>query len=1107
MSDQVNNLHIYTASAGSGKTYTIAREYLRLALSKPGNYRHIQAVTFTNKATEEMKARILRELYYISVGQRRDMAKELIEKLNEADWKILSHQEQELHWEMLQARAKDCLRAMLLDYGSFLVSTIDSFFQEILRSFARDLNLQGGFRLELDSKATLDAAVYALLVEQQYKEHSPILRWITNISLSQMRANGKRNLLGQMRGLASELVRDEVKALKPFPSVEEVERLKVYCDEVIDAFISRATEISEEFFRFFRPALDLGCEFKLRHSGVSLFKNWLGRKYPKTFSDLKPDALDDLLDKPQSALKSSGKTKEIKAAWAILDEQDAKAIIDAYNEHVSDYGAAYICALEINKCIASYGLLSAIEEQVRALQRSDNYILLSDAPSLINKILTDEGGVPFLYERIGTRVKHHMIDEFQDTSLMQYQNFVPLLQESLSSGSEASGQDSIIVGDVKQSIYRFRGSDSRQLARLQSGKEGFPIKINQLGVNYRSTRAIVNFNNELYSFLPKVFQDYYDQMMDGEPSEEVKAQIEAEAQIFIANYEGAKQEANKIDEGRVVLHRCRYESDPDESESTEEHKGESQGDTDEALSLWTELPKLLQSLRQRGYRPMDICILVRDKKEAALIAQILQHGSEVLGEPFDFVSDTALALTEAISVAFVISALHYIIKPNDEVQEEELKGLYRQLNYAKEKNSSLDEEELTFLRHLGRKSLYETIESVIAHYREFFELGELPYLIKLLDTALSYQQDFSKDIADFLEMWGERATDLRLALPEDEHKIRLMTIHKSKGLSAPVVILPFLSGDIKPSGKKPIILWCHNPFEEATGLSYVPVKLSSSLVGTPFALDYYRECLKTSLDTLNLLYVATTRAEEEMHIFLPSDTKKNKSGEESISNLSHLLLSQIDRIEPLCTVVPMGEFDSCDLPAKRLSETTKEIGTEPLRLTSIESYELMGRIAELREGLDHFDPERRRNFGNVMHRILSEVVSIDDVPKAKQMAVDSGDLLPEEEALAVQRLDKLLSEPIARPWFDGSGTVLNERSIIGVKTGLLRPDRVVLYPDGSAVVVDYKFGQEQEKYKYQILRYARLLEQMGYKPVRAYLWYLSGSDDALSDEAYVKQVK
>lgn len=1101
-------VQVYTASAGSGKTYTIAREYLRLALSEAGAYRHIQAVTFTNKATEEMKERILRELNKIVKGQEPSMAEEILQDLHPKTWKKLSTQEQESKRTELQKRAERCLRAMLLDYGSFLISTIDAFFQEVLRSFARDLNLQGGFRLEVESRRTLDAAVHALFVDQQYSQDSKVLAWIRNISLDLLRQNKSHKPTYIIRSLSNELLREEVKQINfstteegrkgQFPSIDEVSRLKEYCGAIIKNFELEAGRLVAEMDTILKPAMDIGCK---PSTALSVYQKVRVRDFKGVLKDPTPKSFIQAIEKPSKILTKSNYEQAYKEAWTIIPEEVVRQNLEAYRALVEQRITDLRSAIEINACIDSFALLSAMEAKIRELQKSENYILLNDAPSLIHKILTDEGGVPFLYERIGTRVRHHMIDEFQDTSQMQYENFRPLLEESLS-----EGQDSIVVGDIKQSIYRFRGSDSSLLGERVHSDLSTHTK--SLGTNYRSAQSIVSFNNELYKLLPQLLTEHYQSL-------NTSMGLSIDADIFVRNYSGVHQEASKSEEGRVALHRYLYEkidAEWDNEIDSKETECNPQDDEakEKAMPLRHQLPELISSLKKRGYKPSDICILIRTKAEARFVAKILQEGERRLGEKFDFVSDDALAPTEAVSVAFVVSALHYIIKPEDKAREEEIRELYQQLYAVSQEGGELREEELEHLQSLGRKSLYETAESIVARYRKLFDIGELPYLIKLLDTALSFQQDLSRDIADFLDMWRERGEDLRLSLPEDEHKIRLMTIHKSKGLSAPVVLLPCIQDNLfpNPSGLRRTILWCDNPFASETHISKVPISLSNKLKDTCFAGDYYRESIKTSLDVLNLLYVATTRAEQEMHIWLPTE-EIGKQTEDFPQLLPDLLIKHLDKIEEYCTLLPEDCIDNCTTQVERANNSGEDSDTtRQLVIKEIESYDLAGRIEELKEGLSHFAPERRRNFGNVMHQILSDIVTYSDVPRAKERAFASGELLPEEQAEASRRLDALLREPLAQRWFDGSATVLNETPILGSKAGTLRPDRILLYPDGSAVVVDYKFGKEQEGYKYQLLRYARLLEQMGYKPVRAYLWYLSGGDDDLSrDNAYIREVK
>lgn len=1210
-----NTLKIYTASAGSGKTYTIAREFIRLALSRAGNYRHIQAVTFTNKATEEMKSRILSQLYSITRIGKTEQGEQLSPKeagdaQQLADWLIaeINRERQEatprgdrlkpIDLEGLQRRASDCLRALLLDYGNFRISTIDSFFQEVLRTFARDLNLSGSFRLEIESDAIIREAEQAIFVDEQHPEHRQIMAWLRRIAMdSQQSDEGYDAPKKKLQRLSKELYREEVQILlspqrgegqegevereSHFPSIEAVERLYTLTSTEAKAFETKLCRLAESLTRLLEPAHSMGIKTS-RGMLEARLALWLQGDFEE-IQEAKglPSTLVQMLEGNSSIFPQ----KAQKHAHALVDmpalEEALRSLNALLNEEVKDY----LTARAILQCVPALGVLSAIEEKIRSIKKSNNCILLSDAPTLIHKILRENSGVPFLYERLGSRIKHHMIDEFQDTSQMQWSNFEPLLEEALSSGDGVLSQDSIIVGDIKQSIYRFRGSDSRQLADLRDLGNGSkdtatnapPVYNHQtetLATNWRSCPTIVNFNNVLYRYLPTLISDHYHKIF-ASLGVEPKGDTGFDPECFRDNYKGGEQEVENDKTGRVVVH-WTAPKQRSNGASTEAEGLIDETEVDTPTGLAEELPELIARLVARGAKLSDITILTRKVKEIEQVAHILQsHPDPRLR--FPFISDEALKPGEALAVQLVVAALHIVIQPQDSYRREVFAAIYNEtLRSREQRGEGLSqgaetpdeacprepseavqwqdaEQEMELLQRLGRKSLYETVEAVITHFHPLFHTGELPHLIKLLDTALAYQQDLSVDIGDFLSMWQERKEGLHLSLPKGGEKIRLMTIHKSKGLDFPIVLLPYVNWEVMPKSShfRPSFIWAVPPEAYRTeGIKLLPVEVKKLLAKTHFAPAYCRECVATTLDALNLLYVASTRAEYEMHLWVPEPSKADlREGQRIIKRVDEEQKHQSKAtasVEPSSTpgavnpVGNIGEFvvpilsalaegaegrgsyfetlkpgeqdlscrpidirckseaqptDDCQAGEPKASEAPPQAGREQVAIHTLVSYPVGERIEELREGLEYFQPERKRHFGTVMHQILSEIETTRDVAQASQRVFDSGDLLPEEIPLASQRLQQLLACQEAKPWFDGSGRILNERSIIGGERGVVRPDRVVLYPDGSAVVVDYKFGKERESYKRQIRHYAYLLRQMGYSPVRPYLWYLSGEDD------------
>lgn len=1112
-------LTIYKASAGSGKTHTLTGEYLRLCLSQPNGqgYRRIQAVTFTNKATEEMKGRIATELYKIASGAPSDFASMLARELK-------------LSESALEQRASRALRSMLLDYSGFRVSTIDAFFQEILRGFARELGLQGGVRPSLESNLAIEDAITAIIAEQDSLP-SDAKAWIKDMTNDLVEQGAHFDLRGPLRKLAKTLLSDEqVKSLaleERLPSRAELLPFKQYLTE-------RQEAIAQELARSSRAVLDAfertGIAFErisygesgalslcLQSQTVEQARMWLRRQA----SPLKLKAHFVKFCQGGALCKKSDRE-----ANALVENSPVRALACQLRDFVLSAYPEFRSAQVVLSNLGSYGLILEIQSKLHEQQREAGSMLLSDTPALINRILSDEGASDFIYEKIGTRIDHQMIDEFQDTSSMQYLDFLPLLRNSI-----ASGHANLVVGDVKQSIYRWRGSDSKLLGE-QVGQD-FPAPDDSREVtlvhNWRSTPEIVHFNNALYNALPRLlegaFANYIHEGQAGNIFLRDAEGIEALAEVFTHYYRDAEQvvpDRNKDKRGLVAIHH--FAQEVGASAEVGEGAVETDGVDEEGYnisrgamssygpeSIEYQLPRVIVDLQRRGYRACDIAILVRKTTQAQMIARVLEDAGQdaeiTEGGRYSlgFISQEALRIDRSRAVRFVIALLSYMSQPESELYRHEVREIFAQLvSLRGMEGRCFDEADFGEILDLGKRSIYETIEALVQRYSDIFdpEGGDYPYLIKLLDIALGAQQDLSLDLSDFLVLWegkgdsaGKRASTL--VTPEDEHKLILTTIHKSKGLDYPVVLIPYPSWRLNAIGAGDNYLWCRNPFAGFDSIPILPVVYSTHLLAGYFAPRYLMERVAYALDALNLLYVATTRAKTEMHLWLesPSDFElptPKKTLLDEYKDISILLRQVLKSIEGqgLYEEVPIGSELRGRWPSIRTSPSTTGGEGRSLLITSLRGGEVRHRIEVLRRGLEYFTDNSRRSYGSLMHHILGDIEQASDLSTAMAVAVRDGLLTESDSVEAESLISAMLHHPMAQRWYDGSGRVVREIPIIGggIETSL-RPDRMVLYPDGSAEVIDYKFGDKRSSHKRQVRGYIDILEQMGYSPVRGYLWY------------------
>ena len=1112
-------INICKASAGSGKTFKLVGEYLRLALK--GDYRKIQAVTFTNKATLEMKERIIAQLYILCTETEKSPYCRLLLGIEDEDEPIQSEA-----CIKLQQRAQEVLRRILIEYKNFRVSTIDSFFQEVVRNFTRELNIKSNFQVELDNERILDQAAKAILINAQrsgealsQEEHSSSpMSWLLKSTKRRMADGYGHNPLRIIGKLAKELTKEgfQEKFIKgangvihKFPELKDIEELERnitnHLDKIRSGLCSYSTRVLDELKSI---GLDDSMLAYKKAGGLAPFFKISDGNYSELTSKRFKNASEDI--------KSLVASKEHAKWGAILEASQLPHLLNEYQDYTSRIGLEQASLNAIYELLPSFGLIKSIQDEVNKITQEEHSLLISSTAQLISQVLDDSDGPSFIYEKLGTEINSYMIDEFQDTSRLQYNNFRPLLEESLS-----NGHDNLIVGDVKQSIYRWRGGDSSLLGEQVNAYFREMVHLEPLNKNFRSAPQVIKFNNLLYHTLidkaQQLYKSSFTELFNGD--EEAAETLLAPLSSFFQDYQTPQEipdskEKSKQGEGAVVIHE--YTKMPTLEEPYE------------PLAILQErIPNLVIDLQQRGLKANEIAILVLTREQAKFIAEILTKAKEEALKceaidlnkySLDFVSDEALAPLNILTIDFILAILKLMINDSDDTARKEVETMYFKIA-----QKAIDMERVDKLLAKGYRSLYETIELVIEHFSELFydtqegeraeeaeeksKTSETAYLIKFLDTALSYQQDRSKSMADFIAMWQDTAHKMRLNMPEDERKIQIQTIHKSKGLEYRAVLIPFLNWEMKPKSRKDNYQWVDMPEELKSicgeAVSCVPIRVSDKLLNSFFAASYIHEVLETAQDSINILYVASTRAVQELHIWLlpdklPSSDKKKEAIPAEMINLvmdtmPNLALEQEQVGETLYqTLGHLEPLSTLNLPQykEEKSKGNKTSDEQNITINNIQSFEAQDRIAELREGLAHFDKRTKRDEGIIMHEILSQITTAQDLDKAIQVATLKGYLAPERSDALQTFLSKLITQEHTRAWFDGSGRVLNENPILGDNLSY-RPDRIIIYSD-RADIIDYKFGVAKSQHREQVLNYGYLLRKIlgeGFQ-VHTYLWYI-----------------
>jgi len=1030
----MSHLKIIRASAGSGKTFSLTHEYLRLLFSERDNFMHILAVTFTNKATEEMKSRIIRELDLLSSG---DPSKQLEVLMSSTG----------LSEKQIRAKARVMLKRLLHNYSRFSVSTIDSFFQRIIRGFTRELGIQGGYSIELDTDIVLTWTIKELLLRAETDAH--LLAWLTRFAESLIEKGESWDLKKGIRMLGGEIFREE------FKSFEETTLKKLTNREFLTAYQSELYAIRQktetDYRSFGKRARNMLESFGMT---VDQFSN--KQRGPAGF--LVRLETGEFRKPTETALQAAYNVEK----WYTADSKLKSGIIEiAGNElmpllqEVIDYYTSkhqiYNTAGVILKNLFTLGILSDLSQLTYHWCSENNAFLLSSAPVFLNRII-DSNETPFIYEKAGIWYHHYMIDEFQDTSLLQWLNFKPLISNSLS-----QDYDNLLVGDAKQSIYRWRNSNWEIIENFVN--RDFLTGITEemtLNTNRRSKKEIVSFNNLFFRKAAEILQEAVDQIIsDNEPSG-----FYHKLPRLTDLYKNVEQKsADILNTGGIVRVDYLKDAEEDDINGVVEKK----------------LIGLLCDLQDKGYKPGDIAILTRKNREAKHIADFLltytnQHLDS--GYRFDVISDEALRLGSSTTVTFLISLLEQMVNPSDTTNNYLLDWILK--TYVVPEDIEHERIGPADADKSGGASLAEILERLITFYKLDSLSGEKVYLQAFRDMVMEFCRKNNGAISPFLEYWYETGKERSVPAPPEQDAIRVLTIHKAKGLEFRIVIIPYCTWEIISDNK---FLWSKSQVPPFDKLDLFPVIFSSSLKDTYFAQDYVREYSLQLIDNLNLLYVAFTRAKDGLFIMCKSE----ETG--LLKNVSDLIRS----------VLGSSPYSAGKLISEQLGKPCvypEDLPTQQISLETIYSrikIAYQGKVI-IDPGIDK--PSRPLTEGKILHEILHMIHHTDDVRSSVDRLLYQGKISQAEHGKYLALLMDSLNNKNVSDWFSGRWHVLNEAEIILTHGVIKRPDRVMIR-DGQTLVLDYKFGNRMETgHERQVIEYARILRDMGYEHLTAYLWYV-----------------
>ena len=1028
-------LTVYKASAGSGKTFRLATEYIKLLILNPQAYRNILAVTFTNKATEEMKERILSQLY--GIWKRLPDSQNYMDKIT-AELKVTE--------ELASKRAGEALTNLIHNYNYFRVETIDSFFQSVLRNLARELDLAANLTVGLNDVQVEEQAVDELIDE--LSTTSTLLFWIIDYIKENIEDDKSWNVIGQIKDFGRTIFRDyykrESNSLKE--KFEDPDFFKDYTSaiqEIKKNARERMTQYAETFFDTLEENGITPDSLSNKQRGIASYFNKLkGTDWSN--KNCQNSTLAKHLDTAENWAPKSSADRQL--VISLADEILLPLLRDTENDRERQW-KRFVSADVTLRHLNQLRILGNIEERVSLLNKEANRFLLSDTQVFLHNLM-DGSDSPFIFEKMGTQLEHIMIDEFQDTSTVQWENFRVLLNETMSRGTN------LIVGDVKQSIYRWRNSDWRLLNGIESLFHKDQIDVKDLDINYRSSRRVIDFNNRFF-LTAKDIEYQHEQEINPEESPQLS---DAYAKVE------QKIPEDKPDEGLVRITLLPKEEYDDQ--------------------MISQIIQTVDELRAQGISEKNICILVRANKHIPIIADaFMQQRPEV-----NIVSDEAFRLDASLAVCTLVQALHALIHPDDLLCEANLKKAYERINGTQDLTFPLDQRLLT----LPLMDMTERLFSVF-HLEKLND--ESAYVCAFYDHMSKFLQDTGSDIDAFLRCWNDTIHEKTIQ-SDLVNGIRLISIHKSKGLEFDNVIIPFCDWTMEMRMGNTI--WCKPEEEPFSRLPLVPVDYSSRLADSIYQKDYAHEHLQNCVDNLNLLYVAFTRASHNLFVIGKRDASNSRS------TLIQEVLTEwkCDMGEASRPVVyEEGQLLVRQEKEKKTTENKLLLPVSPIPV-AIHSYTAKTAFKQSNKSRDFVqddsnetDQTRYIKMGNVMHNLFSKIRTTADIPQVLR-ELELGGVLYDEDVSAESlrnMLQKRLSDKRVADWFSPRWTLFNECSIISInEEGELqerRPDRVMT--DGQQmVVVDFKFGRPRDEYHMQVREYMELLRQMGYQQVSGYLWFV-----------------
>ncbi len=1039
------SLIVYKSSAGSGKTYTLVKEYLLLVIKDPYKYKEILAITFTNKAAAEMKNRILSYLRQIATNSDSSMTNLLISAIK--DKTGLSN-------DIIIQRAETVLSQLLHNYSDFAIGTIDSFAHKIVRTFSYDLFLPINFEVEMNTDNLLSQSVDLLINNVGIDDD--LTKILVDYTESKTDDEKNWNIESDLFKFSLTLFKEE--------SIRHIDKLNQLSIKDFIEIKKRISKINKDFentiFKEASIAYNLIKEKNISNNTFYYTDKGVGKYFENLFKkrieSIEPNSYVRLAFEEDIWLSKKAIENEVAALESIKPQ-----LIEAFNNikrYKELYYKKYLLNGLINDNLYALTLLHEVKKTLEELKKLNNVVFISDFNKQIADIVLNEP-VPYIYERLGERYKNYFIDEFQDTSIIQWQNLLPLIDNSLSEGGL-----NLIVGDGKQAIYRWRSGEVEQFAKLPKiyGIERTKLieerenslqrnyKEDNLTQNFRSSAEIVGFNNSFFEIIkeiiPKSVNSIYDKHQQSSKNKENKGFVFID---FLDKSDDISDTYDDITNNKTL--------------------------------------SIINSLIKDGFQYNDIAILCRANKNASSIARFL------IKNDINVISSESLLLKSSPEVQFIISCFRYLNNEDDIITVFAIINYLRcnsKFDFPNEINNlttqkiekykiidifhkQLQKNNYNFNRNrLIKFMVYELCEEII----RIFKLNHRkdPYIIAFLDNVYRYSTKKTNNLADFIEWWDNENEKLSIVTPEGIDAVQILTIHKAKGLEFPAVIYPYAKGAIR---KTKTTAWIDIEKENIINLPTALVNINESLNKTNNSNLYEEEEAKSFLDAINMLYVVFTRPEERLYILSESNEKKTKNSDlpKDISKILTFYLEKTGVYNDTKTTYTFGE--AMKHLSKKIKSNVLAQYTDDIISDYIKDKVFVKSILDKTSLNNQF--EENILWGNIFHSILSKIYTKEDIEKAVNCFFDT-ESFPDKYRNTIKiKINQLLSNVLISPYFLKDLKIVNEAELISENGKILRPDRIV-FNENTLTIIDYKTGKFNEAHKKQVKEYAKTLESMNY---------------------------